>query len=75
MEAVMKKRKKQPSLFVWKMTALISAALFLSICWILVDSLFSITEREEHFVITVPDFCAREADLIDPVEHIVLHTE
>ncbi len=71
----MKKRKTQPSLFVWKMTALLSFLLFLSIFWILADSLFSITARDESVVIVVPDFCARAEDSIGPVEHITFRSE
>jgi len=43
----MKKRNEKDSLFAWRMTALISALLFLAICWILVDCLFALTQWGE----------------------------
>ena len=52
----MKKRKEEPSLFVWRITALLSALLFLALCWILADSLFSFTGNREDTAVTVA-FC------------------
>ena len=72
----MKERKKQPSLFVWQITALLSLTLFLSILWILADSLFLITENVGSVEVVIPDFCGQKEDSIGCVdEYIVLQSE
>ena len=71
----MKKRKEQPSLFVWKMTALIACVLFLSTLWILADSLLSLTTREESYVIVIPNFCREAEDRIDAPDGIAFRSE
>ncbi len=71
----MKQRKEEPSLLVWRITALLSALLFLSLCWILADTLFSFTDTEESYAVVVPSLCGMQEAEIRVEKDFLFETE
>jgi len=48
----------------WRLLAIVSAAVFLLSCWLLLDSLLAITQSDEGINVTVPDFRGLHEDAI-----------
>ena len=62
------------ALSTWRRAALVSVLLFLSTCWILLDSVLFLTEGEGTLV-EIPSFCGREECGIERVPHLIFRTE
>lgn len=69
------RRMPRVALATWRRTALVSVLLFLSLCWILADSVLSLTDRTQSTVIEIPDLCGMQESEIERHPHLVLYTE
>lgn len=70
----MRMRNPKRSLRFWRRAAIVSVLLFLSTCWILIDTLLAITEEESGRVIEIPQLCGMHEDEISPLDGISLRT-
>lgn len=62
-----KKQSNRREIVMWRVAALLSATVFLTLCWILFDTLFAITEDDGGRSVQIPDFKGmRENELVLP---------
>ncbi len=71
----MKRQNGAIALSTWRRAALISILLFLSLLWILFDSVLSLTARDEGTVIEIPEFCGMQENEIERDPRVVFRTE
>jgi len=71
----MRTDNRRIALATWRRAALVSTLLFFSLCWILVDSLLSLTAKEHWTEIAIPDLCGMQESEIERHPHLSLRTE
>lgn len=57
-------QSRRRELIFWRIAALLSATVFLTLCWILFDTLFAITEGDTGQRVEIPDFKGMREDAI-----------
>lgn len=71
----MKNDNRRIALATWRRAALVSSLLFFSICWILADSLLSLTVGKNWIEIDVPDLCGMQESEIERHPYLSFRTE